>query len=819
MKAELNEVTTNEEPKTRRKWGLWRIVLATLGALVALLLVVLAVVVIWLGPIAEKYVENHDTELIGRSLTMDNLSVKLFSGDVAVDNLVLYEEDSVAEFVRINRLETKLSVWDLLSSLVQVDFVRVQSPKVQVLQGEESFNFDSLVDYILATYTSEEEPEEESEPSAWTISINNVSLDDSDVLYRDETIDQDWRLSALNLSTPSVELGEEPMVVTLSTVINEGGALEGELSFNMSTFDFLFDGNLTNFNIADTYNYLISTLNISALEGILSVDCSLKGNVDDVMSMNIEGNVSAKSLHINAKDGSNLFSAESIDLSAERINLNEQYFAFSAINVDNYATRFALFEDGTTNFDELFFSDPEISVESTAEAVGDQMYDVKERVTVTTSEEEAPFEDVKFSVGTLRFRGGEVRYEDYTMHEPFNYALTNLSVDSKDFELMSKNRIVVRSRLPKQGDAMIQWEGSLTDFYNQSLLAMLSNVDMQAFSTYIEHFTAFPVESGNMTIRSQNVVTNGALSGVNQFGTYNFQVGDKDKSLDVEYKLPMKLGIYVLTDHNKHIDLDIPISGDINSPEFSLRKVIWRAVGNVLLKVAASPFQWMNPLKQETFQSVPIDILAPGLDSEDYARIDAMAEAIKVDSTLKVRLAPRVNYKRAVQKINELNLKIAYYNATEGSQSGFLDMLDFARINEMKISGSAVRDFADSMLVARGIDPHGMTSHDKAKRLYGDMADEQLLRLINLRNNIISRYVAFQHKELPAEAFTLKEVTIEDLKDYVGKDKYGVTLIIGDDEVDVDAPESDEAEESEEMEQPTEAVTPAEATEEQKITE
>ena len=828
MKAELNEVAANEEPKTRCKWGLWRIVLATLGALVALLLVVLAVVVIWLGPIAEKYVENHDTELIGRSLTMDNLSVKLFSGDVAVDNLVLYEEDSVAEFVRINRLETKLSVWDLLSSLVQVDFVRVQSPKVQVLQGEESFNFDSLVDYILATYTSEEEPEEESEPSAWTISINNVSLDDSDVLYRDETIDQDWRLSALNLSTPSVELGEEPMVVVLSTAINQEGALDGELNFNMGTLDFIFDGRLSNFNLADTYNYLTSTLNISALEGTLSVDCSLEGNVDDVMSMNIEGNVSAKSLHINAKDGSNLFSAESIDLSAERINLNEQYFAFREINVDNYATRFALFEDGTTNFDELFFSDPEISVESTAESVGDQMYDVKERVTVTTSEEEAPFEDVKFSVGTLRFRGGEVSYEDYTMHEPFNYALTNLSVDSKDFELMSKNRIVVRSRLPKQGDAMIQWEGSLTDFYNQSLLAMLSNVDMQAFSTYIEHFTAFPVESGNMTIRSQNVVTNGALSGVNQFGTYNFQVGNKDKSLDAEYKLPMKLGIYVLTDHNKHIDLDIPISGDINSPEFSLRKVIWRAVGNVLLKVAASPFQWMNPLKQETFQSVPIDILTPGLDSEDYARIDAMAEAIKADSTLKVRLAPRVNYKRAVQKINELNLKIAYYNATEGSQSGFLDMLDFARINEMKISGSAVRDFADSMLVARGIDPHGMTSHDKAKRLYGDMADEQLLRLINLRNNIISRYVAFQHKELPAEAFTLKEVTIEDLKDYVGKDKYGVTLIIGDDEVDVDAPESDETEESGEIEQPTEAVTPAEATEavtpaeateEQKITE
>lgn len=818
MKAELNDVVTNEEPKPRRKWGFWRIMLTTLGAIVALLFVVLAVAIIWLGPIAEKYVENHDTELIGRTLTMDNLSIKLFSGDVAVDNLVLYEEDSVAEFVRIDRFETKLSVWDLLSSLVQVDFVRVQSPKVQVLQGEERFNFDSLVDYILATYTSEEEPEEESEPSAWTISINNVSLEGGEVLYRDETIDQDWSLTALNVSTPSVELGEEPMVVALSTAINQEGALDGELNFNMGTLDFIFDGRLSNFNLADTYNYLTSTLNISALEGMLSVDCSLKGNVDDVMAMNIEGNVLAKSMKISAKDGSNLFSAETIDLTAERLNLDEQLFAFSTIAVDNYATRFALFEDGTTNFDELFFSDPEISVESSAEAVGDQMYDVKERVTVTTSEEETPFEDVKFSVGTLRFRGGEVSYEDYTMHEPFTYALSNLSVDSKDFELMSKNRIVVRSRLPKQGDAMIQWEGSLTDFYNQSILAMLSNVDMQAFSTYVEHFTAFPVESGNMTIRSQNVVTNGALSGVNQFGTYNFQVGDKDKSLDVEYKLPMKLGIYVLTDHNKHIDLDIPISGDINSPEFSLRKVIWRAVGNVLLKVAASPFQWMNPLKQETFQSIPIDILALGLDSEDYARIDAMAEAIKADTTLKVRLTPRVNYKRAVQKISDLNLKIAYYNATEGSQSGFLDMLDFARINDMKISGSAVRDFADSMLVARGIDPQGMTSHDKAKRLYGDMADEQLLRLISQRNNIVSRYVAFQHKELPADAFTLKDVTIESLKEYLGKDKYGVSLIIGDDEVEVDTPEKEEAEEAVESEETPETEEVV-ATEEQEIKE
>ena len=89
IKSELSDVAATESPKPRRKLGFWRIVLIALGSIVALLLVALAVAIIWLGPIAEKYVESHDKELVGRSLTMDNLSVNLFSGEVSVDNVVL----------------------------------------------------------------------------------------------------------------------------------------------------------------------------------------------------------------------------------------------------------------------------------------------------------------------------------------------------------------------------------------------------------------------------------------------------------------------------------------------------------------------------------------------------------------------------------------------------------------------------------------------------------------------------------------------------------------------------------------------------------
>ena len=265
-------------------------------------------------------------------------------------------------------------------------------------------------------------------------------------------------------------------------------------------------------------------------------------------------------------------------------------------------------------------------------------------------------------------------------------------------------------------------------------------------------------------------------------------------------QLPVKLGIYVLTDRNKHIDIDLPISGNISSPEFSLRKVIWKAIGNVLLKVVASPFEWMSKDKQDAFRHIDIDLVAAGLDSEHYARIDSMVTTLKGDTTLSVRLKPRVNYKRAVRTLADMNLKMAYYNATQGSESGYLDMLDFARINDMKLSGEGIRNYADSVLVSRGVDPTGMSAHAKAEMLYGDMVDEQLVSVMNMRNGIIARYVAFQHKDLPAEKFTLLPLSIEDIKEYKGKDRYTVTLVVGDQEVDVVAEDEETGDEAVENE-------------------
>ncbi len=773
--------------------GVLRVCLYVLVGLVAVLVMAVGVVVAMLGPIVEAYVEEHDRELIGRELTMDNLHIKLFSGDVSVENLTLYEADGVEVFASVGNLATEVDVWALLDSHVAIPRVCLSGLSANIVQSPETFNFDSLIDFIAETYSSEE-VEEQSDKSSWRIDIENISTEESSLAYYDTALDQYWRLTDVAISTPRLVLEGEPMDIDASMVVNDRARLCGALELSLSTLDFSFDGEIEGFALEDIYKYVVSTVNLESLEGVVTADCSLSGNLSNILAMDIVGSVAGENIAVSGPDGGNIFSAESLNLVLDRLNIDEQVYDFNSVKAKGYATQICFNADGGTNFDMLFYGEPELSVESSNNLVGDDIYDVRERVTVTTSDDVAPMRDMVFTIDTLRLSGGSLRYADNTMHRPFDYALSDISIRSTNFELMGKNQISLRAQLPKQGSAMVVWEGSLADFYNQNILATLSNVDMHGLSTYVEHFTAFPVTSGNMTFRSQNVITNGELSGVNQLDTYNLAVGKKNRSIDVEYDVPMKLGVYVLTDRNKHIDVELPISGNITSPEFSLRKVIWRAIGNLLLKVVASPFEWMAGDKQDAFRHIDIDILTTGLDSEHYARIDTMAMTLKNDTTLRVRLTPKVNYKRAVQRISELNLKMACYNASRERDSTFIDMLDFVRIKDMKLSGSDIRAYADSLLISRGISPVGMTTQAKAKLLYGDLADQQLEQMLGHYNRIVSRYVEFQHKELKDSAFVVKDVTLDDIKDYGGKDRYAVSLIIDGDEVEVASEEEDAAE-------------------------
>ena len=783
------------------------------------MLVVLAIaaVIIWLGPIAEWYLEKYDTELIGRRVEMDELRVKLFKGELSAKNAILYEEDNATHFARLGNVTAEMALSEIFDNHVHITRLSADEAYLRIDQNVEEFNIDDMLLYLDEAYP-EDENEEEGEP--WKITLDNITIKRSHFAYFDHEIEQRWELTELDLATPSFYLDDRFSHIDIATIINDSAALEGDLELNYETWDFTFAGTLKEFPLAETYKYWTPFLNIGSVTGLVDADFELEGNVMDIFAMNIRGEAYARNFGITTPSGGKVLLADELQVGIEELNIEKERYILSSLVANGYSSEILLAKDGSTNFDALFYNDPTISIESTTTTEGEDLYDVKERVTVTTTEEEAPLEGMVLKIGHAELKGGDFLYSDDTMHRLFEYELSNIAIKGDNLDLMGDNKITLSAQLPKQGSVMLRWDGSLSDFHNQSLMLMLNNVDMVGISPYVEHFTGFPITDGNLTFRSQNVVSDGSLSGINQFGTYNFKLGKRDKSLDPEIKLPLRLAVWVLTDKDEHIDIDLPVSGHLDSPKFSYGKVIMKAVGGLMLKIAISPFELMAGNKQDAFRHIDLDLLEPGLSSEHYARLDKMAEALKEDSSVRVRLTQRVNYKRASQRLANLSLKIAYYNHTHGDKQGYLDMLAFSRINDTKMSNRDVIKYADSLLRAQGIDPSVMNTQAKAMALYGDVVEGRMVQLMELRNRIIMDYMGFQHQDLPAGSFSINNVVIEDMVDYHGKDRFTVTLIVDEEEIElpVDGKE-DEGEVSDEFSSLDEEAEPIEAVEEGTIVE
>ena len=781
VNVEATSINGNaKKPRSKAK----RIILWTSLSLLLLILLAVAAAITWLGPIVEWYVEKHDMELVGRRIEMDNLRIKLFSSEASVDNLILYEADDSTHFARIGHLEAEIALSELFSNHVHITRAYADEAYLRIDQDVEEFNLDDMIEFIDKEYLAEETPEEE-EGEPWVITLDNITIRNSHFAYFDHEIDQRWELTELNLATPRFYLDGGYSHIESSAIINDRAQLEGIIELDYNSWDFTFDGSVKEFPLAETYKYWTPYLNVGSITGIANADFSLVGNVMDIFSMDISGTATADGFGITASNGGKVLTTNHLEVGIEELNIDAERYILSSLVANGYSAEMIFEADGSTNFDPLFYDEPVITIESTATEEGEELYDVKERVTVTTSEEEAPFANMVLRIAHVDLKGGDFLYSDNTMHRKFEYPMREVAITGTNIDLMGQNNITLSAKLPKQGSVQLRWDGSLSDFHNQSLMLMLTNVDMEGLSPYVEYYTGFPITSGNLTFRSQNVVSNGALSGINQLGTYLFKVGQRDKEMDVELKLPLRLAVWVLTDKDDHIDIDLPISGHLDEPKFSYRKIILKAVGNLMLKLVASPFELMDKSKQDTFRHIDLDLLDPGLGSEHYARLDNMANALKGDSTLRVRLTQRVNYKRATQRIANLNLKIAYYNYKHGDKEGYLDMLAFSQINDTKMSNREVIAYADSLLTARGIDPSHMNAENKAMQLYGDVVEEQMVLLMEHRNRVIMDYMGFQHQDMPKDAFTINNVVVEDMKNYNGKDRFTVTMIIDDEEVEL----------------------------------
>lgn len=249
-------------------------------------------------------------------------------------------------------------------------------------------------------------------------------------------------------------------------------------------------------------------------------------------------------------------------------------------------------------------------------------------------------------MGPVLLTGGRVDFSDYFIQPNYSAQLSALSgrlsafssvpsvpdgpPDMADLELHGR----------VEGTASLEVVGQLNPLAQPLALDIqghMRDLELPPLSPYTVKYAGHGIERGKLSMDvTYQIQPNGQLVASNKLVLNQLVFGDPVEGAPAS--LPVRLAVALLADRNGVIDVELPIKGSLNDPEFRLAPVIFKILGNLIMKAITSPFSLLasalgggDELGQVAF--------APGsaaLDAPARQQLDKVAQALQDRPALKM---------------------------------------------------------------------------------------------------------------------------------------------------------------------------------------
>jgi hypothetical protein len=134
---------------------------------------------------------------------------------------------------------------------------------------------------------------------------------------------------------------------------------------------------------------------------------------------------------------------------------------------------------------------------------------------------------------------------------------------------------------------------------------------------------------GKLSIDVAYLVENRKLNAKQKFVIDQLELGERVESADAVH-LPLKLAVALLKDRNGVIDIDLPMSGSLDDPQFRMGPLIWKAFVGLITKAATAPFALLGSLfgGGEEMNLIEFDAGTSSLDAAANERLASISKAL-----------------------------------------------------------------------------------------------------------------------------------------------------------------------------------------------
>lgn len=191
-------------------------------------------------------------------------------------------------------------------------------------------------------------------------------------------------------------------------------------------------------------------------------------------------------------------------------------------------------------------------------------------------------------------------------------------------------------------------------YLSLDLKASAKGVDLPRFNTYSAKYVGYPIKRGKLSVDLEYKIKDRALQATNHVVLNQLTFGDKTNSPDAT-KLPVLLAVALLKDSRGNIDINLPISGSLDDPEFSVGGIVVRVLLNLVVKAVTSPFSLLASAFGGGEELSYVEF-APGsavLTEDTMQRIDTLTKALVDRPSLKMDISGRADPKTDIEGLRQ----------------------------------------------------------------------------------------------------------------------------------------------------------------------
>jgi hypothetical protein len=280
-------------------------------------------------------------------------------------------------------------------------------------------------------------------------------------------------------------------------------------------------------------------------------------------------------------------------------------------------------------------------------------------------------------IGRVVLKGGNINFNDQFIKPNYRANLTGITGRVGPLKPGKRGEVNIRGAVDKS--APLEIKGKVDPFGSEFFLNIkvkATGIDLPTFSPYSGKYVGYVIEKGKLSVDIHYHIEKGELKAENNIFLDQFTLGEKIESPDA-LDLPITLAIALLKNQRGEIDINLPISGSLNDPEFSMGGIIIKVIVNLLTKAVTAPFALLGSLVGDGEELSEIDFL-PGygrVEPEAEKRLQALSKALTDRPALKLEITgyadPENDHDGLKQAI--LERKVKAQKLSEGVEKGEAD--------------------------------------------------------------------------------------------------------------------------------------------------